>query len=74
MTINGWKRLQTSSGYYKKYKFGVKYIKFKFEPKNKIAGKWSVHYFDNGSGSGYLIKRGTLKQVRESAKQFMRKH
>ena len=72
--VNGWKKSQSSSGYYKKYDGGVRYIKFKHEPQNKIAGKWSVHYSDTGSGSGYLIKRGTLKEVRKSAMFFMRKH
>ena len=72
--LKNWKKSQTSSGYYKKYSYGFKTLKFKFSPKNKIAPKWSVHYHDLGSGEGYLLKRGTLKEVRAYASAYMRTH
>ena len=75
MALKDWKKSQTNSGFYKKYNYGIKYIKFKYEPKNKFAGKWGVFYSNSGSGSGHLIKRAKTKtQALAYAKSYMRKH
>jgi hypothetical protein len=66
-----WKPSQTSSGYYRKNKFGYETLKFKYEPKNKIAPKWSVNYYNSSSGSGRLLGRF---RSRINAKLFARKY
>lgn len=75
MAIKEWKKSQSGDGYYKKYQYGYKTLKFEYNPDNKIAGKWNLYYNDSGSGEGYLIDRFKTKpDAINGAKKYMRTH
>ena len=71
--IKGWKRSQTSSGYYQKYPHGFRTVKIKSQ--DSKYKPYKITYRDYRAITGHTISsHSTLEKARTAMIKWMREH